>query len=162
MKPHHLLLQRDELLLAWAAKRIPYVGRDGFGEARAIGIMNGPDTATARLLGVAVFHMYVPEYRTCQVSFASASPLWAHPVTIRDIFSFPFFQYKCNRVWTAVPHTSPKTMDIQKKLGFTQEGVLRHHFGPGTHAAVYGLLYKEFLKRYPVDGKKEPLSAPAA
>src|SRR3990167_5504134 len=154
MKPHTLLLNRDELLLAWAAKHIPHVGSvESFGHARAVGIMSGPDVATARLLGVAVFHMYVPEYRTCQISFASASPLWAHPVTIRDVFSFPFFQYKCNKVWTAEPHTSTKTCAVQKKLGFKQEGVLRHHFGPGTHAVFFGMLYKEFLNRYP-DGQE--------
>lgn len=145
---NHLIFNKDDLLLEWCASQLPYVGRGAdFGPARAIGVATGK-TKTDRLMAVVVFHDYRPSYRTCQISMAATDPRWASRRTIRDILAFPFYQYGVNKVWVSIPHTSPRVIKFVKAIGFTQEAVLKEHFGRGVHCVVCRLMFHEYERRY--------------
>ena len=155
----HLITNRDELLLSWAAKKITHIGDPkAFMPAATLGIATGP-AAGDRLLAVAIYHMFVPSYRSCMISIAAASPRWCARGTIKEILRIPFYQYDCNRVWLAIPHLAERTVKLAKALGFKQEGVLREGFGPGIHTVVCGMLRREFERRYKVHGKEIPITA---
>lgn len=143
-----LLYGKDELLAAWAAKKIPHIGkREGFGKCVAIGVATGP-TAQDKLMAVCVFHDYIPEYGTVQISMASCNPRWATKGTIRDLLATPFLQYKAHKVFTATPHHLERVVLFNRRIGFTREATLRDQFGKGVHAVVCGMLWPEYKKRY--------------
>ena len=143
----HLIYGKDELLAAWAAKRMPHIGTQGFGPCKAVGVATG-GTATDRLMAVCVYHAYSESYQTVQISMAACDPRWVSKATVRDLLSFPFLQYKAYKVYTVTPHESERTIRLNQRLGFTKEGVLRHQFGRGTHAVVCGMLWPEYKKKY--------------
>lgn len=158
----HFITGRDDLLLPWAAKRIPNVSSAAdFGQAVALGIATG-STADDQLLAVVVYHVFQPDYRSCMISMASAHPRWCDRGTCRAILSVPFRQYGCNRVWTMIPHTAERIIRLNQRLGFKKEGTLREAFGPGIHGVVCGMLRREFERRYERRGKEDPVRARAA
>lgn len=137
----NLIFGKDELLARWVASQIPHVTE--FGPCRAVGVVDD-----GRVLAAVVYHDYQPLYRTCQISMASSSPRWCTKKNVKDILSFPFIQYGCNKVWTATPHTSDRVIGFNLAIGFRREGVLPDHFGPRSHAVICGMRQKYFLDRY--------------
>lgn len=151
------------MLIEWAARQIPAIGAGAnFGPARAVGVTTGTGK-DARLLAAVVFHDYQPSYRTCQVSMAASSPKWCTRNNIRDVLSFPFIQYGCNKIWTATPHTSERVVKFNTAIGFVREATLKDHFGPGSHAIICRMNQKYFLNHYvrESDGQENKQSAAA-
>lgn len=143
-----LVVGRDEMLLEWAGRQIPHAGGAlAFGKATAVGIATG-ETEKDRLLAVAVYHDYRRAYRTCQVSIASSSPKWATRRNFRDLLAFPFLQYQCNLVWSSIPHKNERVIAFCKAIGFKQEAILADRYGPGHHAVVCRMNFKEYDKLY--------------
>lgn len=143
-----LIFERDELLGAWAAKKIPHVGSaEWFGPFRAIGVATGP-TPTDRLMAVIVFHAYFPQFKHCQISVAASDPRWASRKTIRDVLAFPFLQYGCNLVWTVTPHTSDRVIRFNKAIGFVAEGTLLDRFGANVHATICRMRRRDYDRLY--------------
>lgn len=123
-------------LLDWAAKRIRVVGTaQKFGPAIAMGFATGA-SADDHLMAVGVFHEYHPQFSTVQFSLASDDPRFATRANFKSLFAVPFIQYRCNKVWCAVPHTARRTIGLSLAFGFTKEATLADHFGPGLHAVI--------------------------
>ena len=144
----YLIFGKDELLGAWAAKRIPHIGKpEKFGPFTAIGVATGP-TAQDRLMAVIVYSCHMPEQKTIQISAASCDPRWASRATLRDVFSVAFIEYKAFKIWAAIPHKQERVVKFTKAIGFKSEGILRHQFGPKSHAVVCGMITTEYRKKY--------------
>lgn len=143
MRPNRLIFGRDESVAAWVARQLPHVGARGFGPCRAVAIVNGD-----RPLGAIVYHDYQPECGTVQISMATQSRLWAQPQTIRDLLAIPFVQYKAHKVWTCIPADNEPALRFNKGIGMVREAVLRHQFGRGRNAWVYGMLAHEYAERW--------------
>ena len=86
MRSNKLIFGQDERVAAWVAKQLPHVGDVGFGPCRAIAVVSASD----RPLGAIVYHDFIPQAGTVQISMASVSPLWAQPQTVRDLLAIPF------------------------------------------------------------------------
>lgn len=143
-----LLYGKDELLAAWAAKKIPHIeDAKAFGKYVAIGVATGP-TKQDKLMAVCVFHEYIPDYGTVQISMASCNPRWASRNTIRELLATPFLQYKVHKVFTATPHHLKRVIRFNEAIGLKSEATLRHHFGRGSHAIVCSILWPEYRNRY--------------
>lgn len=140
-----LIYNHSERLAAWAAAHIGHVGR-GFGPCQAIGLAAGtdPEDASAQLYAVIVWHDWQPLHKTMQLSVASRSPKWVHRDILRALFHYPFVQCNCFKIWVAMPHDNARAIRFNLGLGFRAEGTLRHHFGPGRHAVIQGLLEQEW------------------
>ena len=150
-----ILAGRDELFGRWAAKRVDHMQNvEGFGEYKAVGIMDAEDV-DAKLMAVIIYHGYVPEYKTCQISGVAVDPRWASKATIRAVLAVPFLQYHCNKVWTATPHKNERVVQFNLAIGFTKEAVLRDHFGPGNHAVICRMIKQQYHRKYiPKDWEK--------
>jgi RimJ/RimL family protein N-acetyltransferase len=133
----------DEEIARWVASRIPHLDGDAsaFGPCSCVAVL---DSAGTRVLAGCVFHGYVPRHGNIEISFAAASPRWATPEIVWRILAIPFVQYGVRRITMATPHTNDRAIRLIKGLGFTREGTVRQFFGPTTHAAIFGMLKREF------------------
>lgn len=129
----------DGPLTEFALSLIPHAG--DFGPHKAIGVESG-----GSLIGVCVYHNYIPDYGTCEISMASTSPMWCR--YLRPLLSVPFDQYGCHLVQTITPHDLTGVIRFNQKIGMTVEGMLRHRYGAGRHAVVASMTKDEFHKRY--------------
>jgi RimJ/RimL family protein N-acetyltransferase len=156
-----LIFGQDEAVAKWVGSHIPHMGAALLKDFSAIGVLDAENRPVA---GV-IYHDFIRDYGTIQISMAATTPRWAQRGTIRALLHYPFEQLGCNKVWTATPHTNERAIRFNRGLGFRQEGVLRHQFGRGVHAVVCGLLRNEyrmlFLKE-PRSGQKVVKSAAAA
>lgn len=138
-----LALGHDREIAAWVATRIPHVNTFGAENSRAFGVVCD-DTLVA---GV-VFNEYQPDYGTIAVSVAADTPRWAARGIIKGILSYPFEQLNVNKLWSAMMHTNERAIRFNKGIGFTQEAVLRDHFGPRKHAVITRMLRSDYQARY--------------
>lgn len=138
----------DNELAAWAASRIPHMRGGSFGPCRSIGVMRGddPHDMTAPMMAVAVFHDYIESAKTCQVSVASRTPMWARRDICAALLSYPFEQLGVNLIWSAMRHDDERTLRFNEHLGFRRDGVLRHRFGWKRHAAVTSMTKFEYQR----------------
>lgn len=136
----------DTELAAWAVSRIPHMRGGGFGPCRAIGVMRGrdPDDMGAPMQAVVVFHDYIEQVKTCQVSVASRTPIWARSDIIAALLKYPFEQLGVNLIWSAMPHENLKTIRFNEHLGFKRDAVLRHRFGWKRHAVVTSMTKHDY------------------
>ncbi len=143
----------NRALLAWAAKRIPWLTPNG--AMKAVGVVAGPDLSHP-LLAVCIYHNYAaPQeidgktwYGTCEISFAADSPKWATRRTISSLLSIPFLQYACRKVVTATPSTNKRALRFNEGIGLKPEGTLRHQYAKNVHACICGMMRAEWEARW--------------
>lgn len=148
-----LIFGHDRVLADWARKHIPHMRRD-FGPCRAIGVAAGSEEQSAFYAAV-VYHNYVENaegWHIIEVSIASISARWAQKGIIRALLSVPFEQYGVGKMYSIMAQENTRAIKFNKGIGFTQEAVLRHHFGRGRHGVVTSMLDKEYFRIYG-DGK---------
>jgi RimJ/RimL family protein N-acetyltransferase len=139
-----LVVGQDEALGRWAVSRIPHVGSvQALGEFAALGVADDE-----RLLAVCIYHRWVPEYASCELTFAADSPRWATRGMVRGILAVPFVQYQCQRVAAVIPHDNTRAERMVKGFGFKREGCARRGFGGKRHALIYGLLRSEYDRMF--------------
>lgn len=148
----------DREIAGWVTERLPHV--NDFGDCRAIGVISG-----GQLIAGVVYNEYQEQYGTIAVSVAADTPRWAAKGIIRAMLHYPFQQLNVNKVWSAMMHTNERAIRFNKGLGFTQEAVLKDHFGIGQHAVITRMLKSDFTRRYgkeKTDGQKLAFSASSA
>lgn len=149
----------DEQLGKWMVNQIEHFESiDDLGAFKAIGVATGFEPED-KLQAVVAFHDWFPQYGHCQISVASADPRWVH--SVRSILAIPFYQYRCNKVWVAQPHTDTRAIALAKRLGFTQEGGLKDHLGRGKNAIISRMLIGDYERKY-WNGKVQPKQAAVA
>jgi RimJ/RimL family protein N-acetyltransferase len=155
-----LIFGQDEAVARWVGSYIPHMGAT-IKDFSAIGVAD----ANGRPVAGVIYHDFIRDYGTIQLSMAATSPRWAQKGIIKALLHYPFEQLGCNKVWTATPHTNERAIRFNRGLGFKQEGVLRHQFGKGVHAVVCGLLRNEYRTLFVKEkrsGKEKPVPAAAA
>lgn len=136
-----LLIGFDKQVADWVVERIPHV--DDFGPCVGIGVVNG-----AKMLAGVVYHDYQPDNRTIQLSMAADSPMWARRKIIAGLLQYPFEQLKVFKVWTGTPADNERALKVNKHIGFKQEAILAHHFGPKRHGIVCRMLEPDYFRIY--------------
>lgn len=134
---------KSPALAQWAAAQIPHVGEAGFGPCQVIGIAAG-QYAEDEFYGVFVAHDWQPVARTLQMTVAARSPKWVFGC--RPLFRYVFDQLGANKIWTATPHKHERAIRWNLGIGMVREAVLRHHFGPGSHAVICSMLEEEYRR----------------
>lgn len=138
---------RNDELLRWCGARIPHVGERGFaGGGWAVGVVR-----RRQLAAVVVFHEWMPDHGTVQLSCAAETPLWASRRVVGAILGVAFgglLGSAVNKVWTATPHTNDRAIKFNEGVGFKREATLRQHYGPRTHAVICSILAPEWRRRY--------------
>ncbi len=125
-------------IAAWTAARIPHVA--GFAPPFRCALAMARDGPIAGF----VFHDWQAEAGTLQLSMAADSPRWAARGTLAGLFRYAFRTNGANKLWTATPHLSARALRFNRGIGLRQEAVLRHQFGPGSHAVICSMLAREW------------------
>lgn len=138
----------DQVFGRWAVNRIDVLQdvRE-LGNFVAVGILS-ENSLDGELYGVVMYHDWNPRFKTCQMSVAARSPRWATRSNFRTLLGIAFNQYKCDKVWVAVPHKNERVIRLAEKIGFVKEATLKHHLGVGLHAVVLRMFKWDFLKIY--------------
>lgn len=132
------------------AKRIWFVGDQGFGACTAIGIVDN----NGREIGGVVFHDYQPQFKTIGVALALETPRAATRKLAARIFQYPFEELGIMKLWTITPSSNERALRLVKGLGFTKEATLAHQFGK-DHAVMNRMMLKDYIRLYGVqDGEK--------
>jgi hypothetical protein len=138
----------DQELAIWASSKIPHMRGRSFGLCRSVGIMRGTDPSdmSAPMQAVVVFHDFHEIEKTCQVSVASRTPMWARRDLIAGLLSYPFDQLGVNMIWSAMRHEDERTIRFNEHLGFRRDATLRHRFGWKQHAVVTSMTKHEYAR----------------
>lgn len=133
----HLIV--DDRLLDWIAVRIPHLGlgHNWHGRARAIGI--GEDGKI--LAAVAISGMDTHNWNA-ELSIASDTPRWATRGALKKILSYPFDQLGLGRVTAVCLSSNARAINLNRKLGFKEEGRMRRAAGDDD-VIIMGLLKEE-------------------
>lgn len=143
-----LVYGRDAEVASWVAERIPNVGADGFGPCAAIGVGEP-------LIAGVVYHDFQPKHRVIQLSMAASNPMWARRENIKGLLAYPFLQLDVFKGWIATELTNTHALKTWRHIGWRQEAILAHQFGPERHAVVMRMLKPDFLRLYGDENGKE-------
>jgi RimJ/RimL family protein N-acetyltransferase len=134
-------------LADWAARRIAHVGNGGFGPCWAVGIAH-----ECELRAVVVFSEWVVDEGTVQASIAVDSWRGVTRQTLGEILGVAFEGRDgvpaVRKVWAATPHTNKAALRFITRMGFKKEAVLREHYAPRVHAVVFGMMAREWRRKF--------------
>lgn len=131
----------DAQVAEWVIQRLPYVSH--FTEPRAIGVVLGNE-----LIAGVVYSNHRPQYRAMEIDMAADSPQWAKAELIYGLLAFPFIQAGCYKVRACVRADKKHAITTFKHVGFIQEGILGHEFGPKQHAVIMRMTLPDFERIY--------------
>lgn len=139
----YVLYGHSAEICAWVARIIPDSDESSFDGAEALGVVSD-----GRLIAGVVYDNYSEKFSTMELSIGSISPMWARKEIIRELLAYPFVQLGVNRCWAQVEASNHRAIKADKHIGFTQEAVLRDHFGPNKHGVILRMLAKDFRRIY--------------
>jgi RimJ/RimL family protein N-acetyltransferase len=113
-----------------------------------------PGTATwltsadrfGRVLGVAVFSRF--SATNCEISVAGENPRFISKTFAQAVAGYVFGQCKLRRVTAIIAEGNEKSLNLARRLGFREEGKLRHWFPSGANGILLGLLREECDTRF--------------
>lgn len=116
-----LIYQRDEMLVKWAAARLPYahVTEEEIKRCRAIGVQrkeHGP------LSAVVIFSNYREDFKTIEASVVIEDKYGMTKNVWRRMFAYPFKQLGCEVLYVSVPASNQQSLSLCEKLGFQCDG----------------------------------------
>lgn len=106
-------------------------------KASAVGVV-----AKGKIIAGMAVHTFLPHYKSCEITFAADSPLWATKQTIRALLKWPFEQLGCERLTCVIASSNRSAIRINEGLGFKLEGSCRQGCRPDD-ALIYGLLRED-------------------
>lgn len=126
-----LLYGHDETVAKFVADLIPQVRAHGFGECKAIGVID----ADGLLVGGMVFHHWWPEAGTIEFSGAARTAKWLTPHILDRMFSYAFDDVGVQMLITRNSGTNKRLhrqlaaygferFDIPRMFGRDENGVL--------------------------------------
>lgn len=133
-----------QFLFDWFAGVVPESTGFNVAKDQPLGVLSDE----GKIAAVVVFSDYQPAYSTIQSHVASDNPLWPRGTVIRDILAYPFLVLGLFKVWAAFPSDNKGTGSLTKKMGFTQEAILGHHYGKGRNAVIMRLYKPTYLQIY--------------
>jgi len=125
----------------WVAKKVELNNRHEFGACYSIGV----GLAGRPVAGV-VYNWFREEKfgNDIRVTIAAESRVpWARKEVLRELFSYPFEDLKCERVTAFIREGNTPSEKFCKHLGFRKEGVMRRAWDGKTNAIIYALLKHE-------------------
>ena len=133
----------SDIVAKWVAERIPHMEGLSFAPYYAVGVL----TDDGKAVGGVIFHSDYPQFGTMQMSAASDDPRWLSRSIVKELLAYAFVEKGRQKLWCAIPHSNVRALKVIKGLGFTQEGVLAHHFGD-NHAVILRLMRSRYQHLY--------------
>lgn len=136
-----ILAGQKELVRDWVSSRIRSMGEPPQKDYEAIGVIGkGGD-----LIGGVIYAEWrevAPGQHDIRMHCAG-EPGWLTKKTLRVFFSYPFVSLKCIRVTGTVAKANKRSRDLNKRLGFKEEGRIRDGLGCGRDMIIMGMLRSE-------------------
>ena len=136
-----ILAGQRELVAAWLVSRIRDMPTFNSKEFEALGVVRDD-----RLIGGVLYAHYsgLPD-GTFDIHMSCAGEgSWLTKSTLRAFFEYPFGQLNCSRVTALAAKANCKARDLNERLGFCQEGMIRGAFGTFSgkrrDGVIFGLL----------------------
>lgn len=137
MASRRYILGHPNLLLPWAAEKMPWPGFSFAAMANTIGVV-----VDGNLACVAVYHDYFPQYKTISMSISATDARWATRESFGVLLGFPFNGLGCESITTWQPADHARALKLVKGVGFQEVGILRKKFN-GQDIRILDLLKGE-------------------
>jgi RimJ/RimL family protein N-acetyltransferase len=134
-----ILANQRELVAAWVASRVKGMSVP-VDKYEAIGVLRGTE-----LIGGVIYSNFkdLPYGGSAIEMDCAGEPGWLTRHTLREFFRYPFCQLQVVRITTMVAKANRRARDLNKRLGFKEEGCVRNGFGGGRDMIIYGMLRPE-------------------
>ena len=126
-------------VLEFVASRIGAQAADMMPATTAAVLRNGEMIA-----GVVFNNYHVLDHGSwCEISVAADDRRWLTRGVLRGIFAYPFCQIRATRLQAVCSTDNSRMLSILKRVGFTQEGVLRRAYDGVNDVVVWSMLPDE-------------------
>jgi RimJ/RimL family protein N-acetyltransferase len=139
-----LTYRDDKTIAVWVKDKLDQENEIDFEKYTAIGV----ETDKHKLIAGLVFHDFRRKQRTISITMAATNPMWATHKNLKDLLGYPFLQLNVFKIWIATRFENKHALKTFKHIGFTQEAVLAHQFGPKKHCVMQRMLKNDYLKKY--------------
>jgi len=130
----------NKILCDYVSFRISRRPQHTFGPCGSLGIRRG-DT----ILGVVVFHNWMPEHGIIELSAAADSAAWLCKRSIREIMTICFVQHACQQIVSRMAVDNDRAIKIYDFLGFDTI-ILPNMRGRGKHEQLRLLTDEQWAK----------------
>lgn len=148
-----LLTGHDEVVGKFVADLAPLERPRWDPGYRAFGVLDG----RGALIAGVVFSGYTPEFRTLEMSGAAVSSQAFSIEIVAALGDYVFRQLPTYRLWARTAENNLRARRMLRGIGFVEEGVSAHHFGPNRHAITARLLkpkWETWLRQHSVEARK--------
>lgn len=84
-------------------------------------------TEDSQIMGVVIYNHFSPW--NCEMSVASTTPRFVTRAFCKAVFHYPFTKCGLKRITAVVEDGNTKALDMDRRLGFIDEGRLKNWFG---------------------------------
>lgn len=138
-----LLEGHDEAVAQFVADFSP-IERPVFAPGyRAFGVLR----SDGQLVAGVVLSDWRPQFRTIELSAAAVSSFAFGPQIVAAVSAYVFEKLEVHRVWAKTALKNERAKRMLRGLGFIQEAVISHHYGPRSHACQWRVLKPEWENR---------------
>ncbi len=139
-----ILAGQKEHVAAYVASRIRDLYDAPTKDYEAIGVIN----KDGKIIGGIIYTEYreiAPDQHDIRLT-AAGEPGWLTRASIRVLLSYPFHQLRCVRLTSIVAKPNRAARSLNERLGFKEEGCIRHGRGIGKDCILYGLIREDAEK----------------
>ena len=101
------------------------------------------DDAKVELISAVALNRWTPY--TCEIHIATdKTKRWANRKYIYTVYDYIFNTCGLTRINALVHQDNEDAINLHRRLGHTEEGRLRHEFGPNEDAIVFGFTFEDW------------------
>ncbi len=133
---YKIIEDKNELITNYACKGLD-ISRDWLGKHFTYGLI-----VDGKIVGALIFH----DIRVnCEVwwTIYTEDKRWCNRRMLKFMFALAFNALKCRRISISVSSKNLNCLNLVKKLGFKQEGILRNARDNGDDNVLFGMLKTE-------------------
>lgn len=141
----HLLTGHDADVARFVAELSPLETPVWHPPFWGFGILNDSGT----LIAGVVVSSWRAQFKTCEVSGVAISNYSVDTRIVEAIYGgFIFGQLGAYRVFARTETSNRRAKRLLKHIGFIEEAVQGHHYGPGRHASCWRLIKPEWEQKW--------------
>jgi RimJ/RimL family protein N-acetyltransferase len=107
---------------------------------QAVGVVDGNGVQAGF-----IFHDWLPEFGTIDMTLAAETPRWASRRIIRQILSYPFVTLDCQRITVVTSEQNKLALRLAEGVGFKREATIERAYGPNENAVLLRLFKEDWL-----------------
>ena len=147
----HLLIGHDVDVARFVTERAPIERPEWRAPYWGFGVLKEDGTLCAGI----VFSDWKPAFRTIEVSAAAVSSFGISTQIVTTIYGgFVFGQLNVHRVFARTETANIRAKKMLRHVGFLEEAIQGHYYGPNKHASCWRLLAHEWQAKWAPEAQK--------